>query len=522
MSSILDIWTVPQVLTTAAQMNPDREAIYDRTRRLTYRELEEESEHLANILAEQGIQKGDRVGICLPNWHETIIVLFAVTKVGGIIVPFNPKNRLYEIQQIIQDCGPKLCFVSEEFELQVGLEAIVSSVEKIISVRFEKEGMTSLTELLKLSPPPRKQAEIDPKNDEFCILYTSGSTGLPKGVMVTHQNVTQGSWTVATELKCSSEDVYLISIPLFNIFGLSSCLMAAIHKQSRMVFQDKYSPRGALSIIEEEKVTIRHAVPAMFIMELNIPEFSSFDLSSLRAGLIGGAPVHTETLIDIREKMKMDICPGYGLTEVGAISQAQCPDTESRILGTMGKVLPGIQVKIVNDEREPVPFGEVGEISCKGFGIIKGYYKQPELTKQTQDKDGWFYTGDLGTLDEEGYLRFVSRKKELIIRGGSNIYPSEIENILHQHPKVFEAAVIGIPDAVMGESVCAVIRLKDDRVASPEEIQEFLQGKLAKYKIPTQILFIEEFPVTGSGKIQKVKLKSEIYDRLHVSEYLRK
>lgn len=514
--SLQDVLTIPQLLETSSEKNPEREAIYDLSRRLTYRKLKEESDQLAAVLAVRGIQKGDRVGVCLPNWHETVLIFFAVCKIGGIIVPLNPRYRLHEIQHIIQDCKPKLIFISEEFDRHLGIETITPWSDDIVSVRFEKAGITPFHQLLTkgvMNPP---LVEIDPINDDFCILYTSGTTGFPKGAILTHQNVTQSAKVVASELKCSLEDVYIINIPLFNVFGLASCLMSAVYMQSKIVLQDKYSPKEALGLIEKEQVTIRHSVPAMFIMELNHREFASYNLSSLRVGLIGGAPVHIETIKNIRNKMKMEICPGYGLTEVCALTQTKYPDQDVNVFGTIGKVLPGIQLKIVNNKRETLPFGEVGEIACKGYGNIKGYYDAPEKTKQSQDDEGWFYTGDLGTLDEEGYLRFSGREKELIIRGGSNIYPQEIEGILYEHPKVLEAAVIGLPDPVMGESVCAVIKLRSGVESFSDEIKEYLVERLANYKVPSEIIFIENLPVTGSGKIEKVQLKKEIINRLHV------
>lgn len=509
------VLTLPQMLEKASRLQPDREAVYDRTRRITYRQLLQESDQLASALAKRGIQKGDRVAVVLPNWHETVTIYFAVAKIGAILVPFNPKYRLHEVQHIIQDSKPSLIFISEEFEQHLGIGIIVPWIHDIISVRFQKEGTTPYSELMQTgesSSPPT--IELDPTYDDLCILYTSGTTGLPKGVVLTHRNLTQGSAIVASLLKCTPDDVFIINLPLFHVFGMGSCLMAAVHGQAKILLQDKYSPKETLKLIQEEKVTIRNAVPAMFNLELNQPDFDSYDLSSLRGGLIGGAPVPVETLRGIRSRMKMEVSGGYGLTEVGTVAQTNYPDEEKNILETIGKVLPETAVKIVDDQRRPLPFGEVGEIVCKGFGVVKGYYNAPELTRQAFDEEGWFYTGDLGTLDEEGYIRFVSRKKELIIRGGYNVYPQEIEGILYENPKVLEAAVIGLPDEVMGEVVCAVVKLKPGVECSDEEIKQFLQAQLAPYKIPSHVMFVDEFPVTASGKIQKLKLKSEIAEKM--------
>ncbi|MEB3103934.1 class I adenylate-forming enzyme family protein [Ferviditalea candida] len=514
MRSNEEVMTLPRLLEKAVQSNPDREAIYDRTRRLTYRQVLEESNRLADALTDRGIQKGDRVAVVLPNWHETVIIYFAVSKIGAILVPFNPKYRLHEVEHILKDCRPKLIFIGEEFDHFLGMGVIVPWIHDIVSVRFKKEGTTPFTELIARGGALSSVVELDPLHDDFCILYTSGTTGLPKGVVLTHYNLVTGARKVASGMKCTSEDVLIINIPLFHVFGMGSCLISAIISQMKIVLQDKYSPRGTLELIQSEKVTIRNAVPAMFLMELNQPDFGAYDLSSLRCGLIGGAPVPAELLKNIRLKMKMEILGGYGLTEVGTVAQTKYADQEKNILETIGQVLSGTEVKIVNDRRESVRFGVVGEIACKGFGIVKGYYNAHELTRQAFDGEGWFYTGDLGTLDDDGYIRFIGRKKEMIIRGGYNIYPQEIEEILYKHPKVLEAAVIGLPDEVMGEAVCAAIKLKPGVESTAEEILEHIKGKLADYKIPSHIFFVDDFPVTASGKIQKLKLQQEIIERL--------
>lgn len=294
--------TLPQMLEKAVELQPDREAVYDRTRRLTYRELQQESDRLAGALAARGIQKGDRVGVCLPNWHETVLIYFAVSKLGAVLVPFNPKYRMHEVQHIVQDCKPKLVFISEEFEQHLGVGVIVPWIHDIVAVRFEKEGTTPFTELNPYTGPAPIQVEIDPTHDDLCILYTSGTTGLPKGVILTHRNLTRGASLVGSRMKCTSEDVFIISIPLFHVFGMGSCFMSAIHAQAKIVLQEKYSPKETLALIQQEKVTIRNGVPALFIIELNHPEFPNYDLSSLRACLIGGAPVQPETLKEIRKK----------------------------------------------------------------------------------------------------------------------------------------------------------------------------------------------------------------------------
>ena len=507
--------TVPELLKSASLQVPNREAIFDLSRRLTYRELDEESDHLASSLAARGIQKGDRVGVCLPNWHETVIIYFAIAKLGAVLVPFNPKYRIHEAQHIIGDTSPALLFICEDFEQSIGIESISTMVEEIITVRFKKEGIISFEQLMEY-PAPLPTVAIDSVHDLFCILYTSGSTGLPKGAMITHETIVLSGVSIAKELHMQPSDVHLIVAPIFHIFAMGGPgIMGAIASQGKMVLQPKYSPKEALELIEKEKVTVHSAVPTMYNLELHHPDLDSFDLSSLKMGITGGSPCPEETLKDIKQKMKMNICVSYGLSEVGSITLTKLEDDDQRILETIGRAIPGTAIQIVNDERKPVPMGEVGEIACKGFGIFKGYYQAPEKTEEIYDADGWFYTGDLGTMDANGYITFIGRKKEMIIRGGFNIYPREIEEILYSHPKVAEVAVIGVPDAVMGEVVYAVIKIKANELLTKEEIQDYLKNYIANYKVPSEVLFVEELPLTSSGKIQKLVLKDLIIDQVN-------
>ncbi|MED4601206.1 class I adenylate-forming enzyme family protein [Paenibacillus validus] len=506
--------SVSQLLDMAVQGSPDKEAIYDLTRRLTYGELQEEVNRLASALVSLGIKEGDRVGVSLPNWHETVQLFFAIAKIGAILVPFNPKYRLHELQHILGNSGAKVVFVSQEFE-KTGFESGEPNHLQLITVRYEKEGCLSFTDLLAGSNdviPP--QPAIDPLHDTFCILYTSGTTGVPKGAMVTHRSVVQSGMTIAKSLQCVSDDVFIILAPIFHIFGMAVNLMSAVYCQSKMVLLEKYKPKDALKLIEQEKVTIHHAVPSMLNLELKDPDFDSYDLSTLRAGITGAATCPPETIKGVREKMGMNLCISYGITETGTVTITQYDDKESNILETVGKAVEGVEVKIVNDRRETLPPGETGEIACRGFGVMKEYYQSPEQTRQVLDPEGWYYTGDLGTMDEDGYIRFVGRKKELIIRGGYNIYPQEIEGLLQNHPKVLESAIVGLPDATLGEIVCAAVKLKPNVQATQEEIIDYLKTYIASYKLPGKVVFVEELPTTASGKIQKVKLKDELMNRL--------
>lgn len=503
--------SVAELLNHAVQESPNKEVIYDLSRRLTYEELQQEVEQLSAGLGKLGIQKGDRVGVCLPNWNELAIIFFAAAKIGAIIVPFNPKYRSHEIEYILKNAEPKILFISSSFNENFGIDKARNLVDEIVSVRFEAEDARGYNELL-VNDLDIKVPEIDVENDIFCFLYTSGTTGVPKGVMITHKSVVQSGNTIADTLRCTSEDVFIVPAPLFHIFGIACNLLAAISSQARMVLQEKYRPQDTLRLIEEEKVTIHQGVPAMFIMELEQPDFDKYDLSTLRTGMVGAAPCPPDKIKAIRERMGLNLCVSYGITETATLTATGYDDEEQKILDTVGKAVEGVELKIVDENREPLPPGEIGEIVVKSFGVMRGYYKLEEATREVL-QDDWFYTGDLGSLDKEGYLTFVGRKKEMIIRGGYNIYPQEIEGILTRHPAILEAAVVGIPDETLGEIACAVLKLKDNSNMTEEDVINYLKEYVANYKLPSEVLFLNELPATASGKIQKVKLREQIINK---------
>ncbi|MDF9448757.1 class I adenylate-forming enzyme family protein [Bacillus toyonensis] len=507
-----NLLSVYELLETVTATYGEKEAIYDVTRRITYKQLKQEVDCLATAFKRLGVGKADRIAVSLPNWSETVVIYFAAAKLGAIIVPFNPKYKSYEIEYILESSAPKLLIASGEFEKNFGFEKVFNKVRKVITVRFSQENYCSYEQLMRT-----ETMNIEPVNininvneDLFCILYTSGTTGTPKGVMVTHRAVVQSAQTIGIELHCTQEDVFIISAPLFHIFGMAINMLCAVAMGGRIILQEKFHPRETLQLIEQEKVTIQKGVPTMFIKELELEDFDKYDLSSLRAGLVGAAPISVKTVTEIRERMGINLCQSFGITETVSITMTSYDDTKQNITETLGKAIPGVTLKIVDENRVALPPGEVGEIAVKGFGVMKGYYNMPEQTKQVLDNEDWYYSGDLGTLDSQGYLRFVGRKKEMIIRGGLNVYPQEIEAVIMKHPKVIEAAVIGLPDKVLGEIACAVIQLKNGVVSTEEEIKLYLKERMAIYKLPEKVIFTEEFPVTASGKIQKLKLREQV------------
>lgn len=508
MTKNINCFTVYQLLSQAELLHRNKEAIYDLTQRVTYGQLKQDSDRMAAAFCELGLNKGDRIAVALPNWLETAVVFFAVAKIGAILVPFNPSYKAHEVQYIINHAKPKALIISDKFDLPA-MKDLQSSIESIITVRSQQQGAHSYQELLNRELAESVEAELD-EDDVYCLLYTSGTTGTPKGVMITHRGVIQSAKTIAGELQCTKEDIFLIAAPLFHIFGMVCNLFTGMFAGARMVFKDKYHPREMLELIEKEQVTIQQGVPTMFLKELEVADFDTFDLSTLRAGMVGASPIAPDKMKEVRDRFSMNLCQSFGITETCTVTITPYNDEEQNIISSLGKPIPGVRLKIVDEQRKELPAGEIGEIAIHSFGTMKGYYRMPEETARVIDDEGWFYTGDLGKLDAEGYLYFVGRAKEMIIRGGYNIYPQEIEEVLTKHPAVSSSAVIGVPDELLGEVPCAVVQLKEGCVCTDEELKGYLKEQIANYKVPDKIVFTENFPVTASGKIKKMKLKEQL------------
>lgn len=503
-------YTVYGILEHAARVYGEKEALYDLKTRISYTGIKADVDRLASALTKRGIKKGDRVAVSLPNWYETVVIFFAIAKIGAILVPFNPKYKAHEVYHILRNSDPKVAIVSEEFDQNIGIKEALFYVPEIYTVRFHWGALPSYDDLINKEQMDVAEAKIDVDQDVFCFLYTSGTTGVPKGVMIPHRSIVQSANTLGIELRSSEKDVLILSSPLFHVFGMAVNLFCAVFMGTRIVLLEKFNPQEVLRLIEQEKVTILHGVPTMFIKLLEAKDFATFDLSSLRAGIVGAAPIPAAKVKELRERLGMNLCQSFGLSEAVTVTMTPYDDLEKNITETLGKPIPGVEVKIVDDNRIQLPPGEKGEIAIKSFGLMKGYYKLPEQTAQVMDHEGWFYTGDLGELNEQGYLKFVGRKKEMIIRGGLNIYPQEIESLLSKHPKVADSAIIGLPDETLGEIVCAVVQLKSGQEATEEEMKSYLKEHIAIYKVPEKVIFTEKFPVTASGKIQKLKLREEI------------
>jgi acyl-CoA synthetase (AMP-forming)/AMP-acid ligase II len=516
-------FTIPQLAEKAFLSVPDKEAIFDGYSRLTYRELQAEVNQVASGLNKLGVVKGDRVAVCLPNWNEFVVIFLAIEKLGAILVPLNTRYRADEVEYVLENSGAKVAFFTDEFdkvkhsEQFLQAHKVVKSLQHLITVRFEMEGYMSYDQLRKYGHDSEiPEVELIPEEDIAAFVYTSGTTGKSKGVMLTHRNIVSNGILCAEALRSSSNDVYHLMTPFFHIMGISH-IIQILACETKGVLMDVYKPDRSLRLIEEEKISIHSGVPTMFILELNHPLSKTVDLSSLRTGIVAAAPCPIEIVRRIRSEMGCEVLTSYGMTEASpALTFASFEDDDVARSETVGKALPGIELKIVDDNRQEVKVGEVGELACRSIGLMKGYYQMPEKTREVLDEEGWYYSGDLATIDEQGYVRIVGRKKDMIIRGGFNIYPREIEEIFYTHPSVMEIAIVGLPDSVLGEISCAVITLKPDKPVEVEELRTFISERVADFKVPDHIIFMENIPKTASGKITKEALKQKIIDENRV------
>ena len=495
------------MLEETARQHGSKAAIILGEQRLSYAELDATSNKVANALIKLGVEKGDRVAILLPNSLEFVATYFGVIKTGAIAVPLNTRYKVDELSSLFDNSQPKVLLTESPF-----LEPLVpalprfKSIEHIIDVRSRDDiQFLSYREILTTSSAQRVEVELEPE-DIAHIAYTSGPSGRPKGVMLSHQSLTTEVAVAANGCQQTDKDVaMLIALPLHHVLGLVVVLLNSISKGSTVVMLPGLSISSLLEIIEREKVTIFMGVPYIFILAVNMAEEGvKYDLSSLRLCVSGGSAIPNDIIKRFKKHYGVSLLQLWGLTEATALVTLQLLDGTGK-LGSAGKVLPGWELKVVDDSGKELPLNQPGELIVRG-PIMKGYYNNPHATAETM-KDGWLYTGDIGRVDEDGDVFISGRKKEMIIVKGQNIYPSDIEDVLYTNPKVAEAAVVGIPDELRGEIVRAVISLKKGKVATEQEIRQFCLERMANYKVPKQIIFIDSLPKTATGKIRKQELR---------------
>jgi fatty-acyl-CoA synthase len=505
--------TVYEAFAAAAIRFPDRFALLSRPDKLrwTYRELANEVDRTARGLAGLGLQAGDRVAIWAASCPEWILLQLACPRIGVVLVNVNPAYRALDLGYVIQKSRLRAIF-HHPHDARAHYDAILNEALSATSILPEHNirlGTESWSAMLANGVDPA-DTYVGP-HSVVNIQYTSGTTGHSKGVLLTHYNVVNNAWLTAKSLSIIEEDRVCQTFPLYHTAGYTCSALTALISGAAFVIPSRmFDAQETLRAIDEERVTVLYGVPSMFIAELDHPEFELFDVSSIRAAIVGGAPCPIELLrrmaVRLGNRHVYDI---YGQTEASpAITLSGQDDSLELRTTTIGRAMPNTEVKIADVlTGETLPIGEQGELCARGYFVMKGYDDEPEATERTIDQDGWLHTGDLAVMRPDGYLNITGRVRDMIIRGGENIYPREIENLLYTHPKVADAQVLGIPDEKLGEAIVAWIRLRTGEAAAQDEIREFCYGKIAHFKIPQHIRFVESYPMTASGKVQKFRMR---------------
>ncbi|SFA91533.1 MULTISPECIES: AMP-binding protein [unclassified Bacillus (in: firmicutes)] len=536
MSELLNT-TIGKLLEEKARLHPSHEAVIysDRGLRMTYLEFENNCRKAAKGLMHLGIKKGEHIAAWSSNTPEWLTAQFATGKMGAVLVTVNTNYRSSELEYLLKQSDSTSIILMDVFKDSSYIEIINEIVPELkdsepgqlnssrlpflknVIVLGDKKypGTYSWEDILEMADHVSDE-ELDERiqstnpNEAINMQYTSGTTGFPKGVMLTHNNIVNNAYNIASCMKLTKEDRLCIPVPFFHCFGCVLGTMACVTVGATIVPVQDFSPKAVLQTVQDEKCTGLHGVPTMFIAELNDPEFSKYDLSTLRTGIMAGSNCPIEVMKAVIDRMgAKEITIAYGQTEASpVITQTRTDDPISVRVETVGKALPNVEVKIVEPgTNRELPFGEQGELCTRGYHVMKGYYKNDDATREAIDEAGWLHTGDLAVMDENGYCKITGRLKDMIIRGGENIYPREIEEFLYTHPKILDVQVVGVPDKVYGEEVMAWIILKEDQIADEEEIRNYCRGKISKHKIPRYFEFTNAYPMTASGKIQKFKLR---------------
>ena len=486
------------VLTDSAQRDPDHVALRLDDMEVSYGLLDEGSARLAAVLAERGLEPGDRVGIMLPNVPYFGVCYYGVLRAGCVVVPMNVLLKRREVAFYLGDSGAKLMFAWEGFADDAKAGAEEAGAECIVVKPGEFE------ELLASVEPGRDVVDRDP-GDTAVILYTSGTTGTPKGAELTHENLKTNCEITRDMFGIGDDVVTLGALPLFHSFGQTCGMNATLAAGGTLTLIPRFDPGKALEIIQRDKVSLFQGVPTMYSAILHLEGHDKFDTATLETCVSGGSAMPVELMRGFEAAFDCKILEGYGLSESSPVASFNRPDRE-RKPGSIGIPIEGVEMKVVDDDGNDVAQGEVGEIVIRGHNVMKGYWNKPDETGDTL-VDGWLYTGDMAKIDEDGYFFIVDRKKDLIIRGGYNVYPREIEEVLYEHPAVREAAVVGLKDDKLGEEIGAAIALKDGEDVSAQELRDFVKEQVAAYKYPRQVWFVDDLPKGPTGKILKREIE---------------
>ncbi|AGL02709.1 AMP-binding protein [Desulfoscipio gibsoniae] len=537
MKKLFDQITVGELLDLSAGRFPYNEAVVypDRNIRYTYRQFQQQCNRIAKSLMALGIKRGEHIALLAPNIPEWVLLQFACGKMGAVLTSVNTNYKVFELEYLLrQSDATTLIFssgikdsnyVDMVYELCPELRGSMHGrlnckrlpmLKNLVFIGDESHpGIFDWQDVLAMGDEitddelVARQSSLEP-DDVINMQYTSGTTGFPKGVMLTHTNLVGNGYSIGKCMGFGPDDRLCIPVPMFHCFGCVLGTLACVSHATTMVMIESFSPVKVLEAVEKERCTALHGVPTMFITELEVLEKQPFNTSTLRTGIMAGSPCPIEVMKAVVEKMCMrEIVITYGQTEAApGITMTRTDDPLELRVSTVGKALDGVEVKIVDPENgEEVPAGVQGEICARGYNVMKGYYKMPEATAAAIDQEGWLHTGDLGIMDENGYLRITGRIKDMIIRGGENIYPREIEEFLYTYPQVKDVQVVGVPSEKYGEEVMAFIQLKAGSRVSVEDIKNYCSGKIARYKIPSYIHFVDGYPTTANGKVQKFKLR---------------
>ncbi|KXO87432.1 fatty acid--CoA ligase [Acinetobacter venetianus] len=539
--------TIGEKFDQACQQYTDQEAIVSshQNRRLTYRELQQEVEAFACSLLKLGLKKGDRLAIWSPNCVEWTVTQFAAFKAGIVLVNLNPAYKSHELEYVLNKVSCKGLIIASQFkttnyqELLTRIAPEISfCTDKIIhaerlpflkfAIKIDEQQHTGIHRFSDLVTPPTAdqldQLDLASQQLQFDetinIQFTSGTTGNPKGTMLTHHNILNNGYFVGEGIRLTSKDKVCISVPLFHCFGMVMGNLACITHGATMVYPSAvFNPLDTLKTIHEERCTAAYGVPTMFIATLEHEQFSEFDLSSLRTGIMAGSPCPREIMQRVIERMHMsEITICYGMTETSPVSaQSSVNDTIDKRVSTVGRVHPHVEVKIVDLEGQIVPTGTLGELCVRGYSVMAGYWGEEEKTREVIDAAGWMHTGDIAEMDAEGFVKIKGRIKDVVIRGGENLFPKEIEDFLYTHPDISDVQVIGLPDLRYGEELCACIILHEHHQSDEESIRSFCKDHISHNKVPRYVKFFSEFPMTASGKAQKFKLQEIMRAELNLT-----
>ncbi|SFG77573.1 fatty-acyl-CoA synthase [Desulfotomaculum arcticum] len=540
--------TIGDLLDRSAGRYPQNEAVVypEKNIRYTYRQFQHECNKVAKGLMALGIKRGEHIAILAPNVQEWVITQFASAKMGAVLVTVNTNYKLFELDYLLRHSDATTLIFSSGIKDSNYLDMVYELCPELknnMPGRLNSKKLPMLRNLVYIGDDPRpgvfswdemitlgegisdqeltaRQASLDP-DDVVNMQYTSGTTGFPKGVMLTHNNLVGNAVSIGQCMSFSPDDRLCIPVPLFHCFGCVLGTLTCVTATATMVMMEGFNPLKVLEAVEQERCTALHGVPTMFITELDVLANQPFDTSSLRTGIMAGAPCPIEIMRAVVEKMNMrEIVITYGQTEAApGITMTRVDDPLEIRVSTVGKALEGVEVKVVDpvDGGELLP-GSQGEVCARGYNVMKGYYKMPEATAAAIDRDGWLHTGDLGIMDENGYLRITGRIKDMIIRGGENIYPREVEEFLYTHPQVKDVQVVGVPSKKYGEEVMAFIQLREGAQVTAEDIKKYCVGKIARYKIPSHINFVSAYPTTTNGKVQKYKLREMAIKNLIIDD----